>query len=115
MPKRIATLSKTLFLISITALAFFLFQKADRMLIIYILGFMVIGFLGIAVSQMTTEELKKLVSFEKIGMNLLSVGILLFFLGYGIHSGWISTLSYLFLFVGSILYILLISKTRKKS
>jgi hypothetical protein len=71
MIKTITIISKIVFLASISALAFFAFTKADRMLTIYAIGCLGISGIGICSSELSKEALKKAFTLENVSMTVL--------------------------------------------
>ena len=73
MKKNIEILSKGIMIASLVGFVYLLFIKADKMTIIYTIGIMMIGFLGIWLSQMTKSDLLAALTLKNLGLLLIQL------------------------------------------
>lgn len=109
MKKNIEILSKGIMIVSLVGFVYLLIVKGNKIAINYTICIMMIGFLGIALSQMTKSGILAALTLKNFGLVLLQLGICslclmssnwelsiylsLFFLTSGIVLTFISTLN----------------------
>ena len=74
MKKNIEILSKGIMIVSLVGFVYLLIIKADKMTIIYNIGIMMVGFIGIWLSQMTKSDLLAALTLKNFGLVLLQLG-----------------------------------------
>ena len=74
MRKNIEILSKGIMIASLVAFVYLLLIKGNKMTIIYTIGIMMVGFLGIALSQMTKSGLLAALTLKNFGLVLIQFG-----------------------------------------
>ena len=75
MKKNIEILSKGIMIASLVGFVYLLVTKGNKMSINYTIGIMMVGFLGIALSQMTKSGLLAALTLKNLGLVLLQLGI----------------------------------------
>ena len=86
MKKNIEILSKGIMITSLVGFVYLLIIKADKMTIIYNMGIMMVGFLGIWLSQMTKSDLLAALTLKNLGLLLLQLGAAFIF--FALSSDW---------------------------